>query len=388
MSPRAMTDSNAEGDAAAPPPSVASDAGAAWLGAELERALLRQVGDTWAEVNHNHFRNRLRRPVFTLTDSGRRLGAWESDARTLSISRRLVLDRPWAIVREVVKHEMAHQFVDEVLGVRDQTAHGPAFEALCRQHGIDAAAAGEPAAPGPETGGGTESGASVLRRIARLLALADSPNAHEAEAAMRAAQRLMLKHNIDASAAVAREGFTFRQVGTASGRVSAAEHVLAGILTRHFFVAAIWVPSYRPREGRSGRILELCGTPSNLDVAVYVHGFVLETAERLWRRHRTERALRGDRERRRFLLGVMMGFDDKLGAAAADNRREGLIWVGDPQLENYMARRYPRRTGGAGIGIAATETYEHGRKAGQGIVLSRPIRSEPETRGRLLPPRG
>ena len=378
-------------DPASPADPSARDAGPG-LGLELERALVRQLAETWSEINHNHFRNRLRRPVFTFTDSERRLGAWDSGARTLSISRRLVLDRPWAVVREVLKHEMAHQFVDEVLGVRDQTAHGPAFEALCRQHGIDATATGEPAAPLPTAAAGAppeagvpETGASVLRRIARLLALADSPNAHEAEAAMRTAQRLMLKHNIDATAAAAREGFSFRQVGAASGRVSGAEHVLAGILARHFFVEAIWVPSYRAREGRAGRILELCGTPSNLDVAAYVHGFILETAERLWRRHRAEHDLGGNQERRRFLLGVMMGFDDKLTASAADNRREGLIWVGDPALKDYLSRRYPRRTGGGGIGIAATETYEHGRTAGRKIVLSRPIRSEPEARGRFLP---
>jgi hypothetical protein len=378
-----------------PAPSLDPAAGEATtgLGLALERALVRQLAETWSEINHNHFRNRLRRPVFTFTDSERRLGAWDSSARTLSISRRLVLDRPWAVVREVLKHEMAHQFVDEVLGVRDQTAHGPAFEALCRQHGIDASAAGEPGPPPPVAGAGgvpdanaaPETGASVLRRIARLLALADSPNAHEAEAAMRTAQRLMLKHNIDATAAAAREGFSFRQVGAASGRISGAEHVLAGILGRHFFVEAIWVPSYRAREGRAGRILELCGTPSNLDVAAFVHGFVLETAERLWRRHRAEHGLGGNQERRRFLLGVMMGFDDKLTASAADNRREGLIWVGDPALKDYLARRYPRRTGGAGIGIAATETYEHGRTAGRKIVLSRPIRPESEARGRFLP---
>jgi hypothetical protein len=370
--------------------STSSDAstGVPELGLALERALVRQLAETWAEINHNHFRGRLRRPVFTFTDSERRLGAWDSPARTLSISRRLVLDRPWAIVREVLKHEMAHQFVDEVLGIRDQTAHGPAFEALCRQHGIDASAAGEPpASPAGGDGDGADEergGAQVLRRIARLLALADSPNAHEAEAAMRAAQRLMLKHNIDASAAAAREGFTFRQLGAASGRVSAAEHVLAGILARHFFVEAIWVPSYRPRDGHRGRVLELCGTPSNLDVAEYVHGFLLETGERLWRGHRAQRRLQGNQERRRFLLGVMMGFDDKLAASAADNRREGLIWVGDPALQAYMARRYPRRRGGTGIGIAASETYEQGREAGRNIVLSRPIRTPPESRGRLL----
>jgi hypothetical protein len=346
--------------------------------------LLRQLSETWAEINQNHFARRLRRPVFALSDVERRLGAWDGRARTLSLSRSLVLDRSWMVVREVLKHEMAHQFVDEVLGIHDQTAHGPAFEALCRQHGIDAAATGIPEVAG---GDNDEAVSGILRRIARLLALADSPNAHEAEAAMRQAQRLMLKHNIDAAAATAREGFSFRQVGVPSGRVSAAEHVLAGLLARHFFVEAIWVPSYLARQGKSGRVLELCGTPSNLDVAVYVHGFLMATAERLWRQHKRQAGITDNRERRRYLLGVMMGFDDKLTAAAADNKREGLIWVGDPALDAYLARRYPRRTGGAGIGIHATETYEHGRQAGRNIVLSKPIPTTPATRGRLLPPR-
>src|SRR3954471_6912877 len=143
------------------------------LSATLEAALLRQLGETWAEINQNHFRRRLRRPVFGLSDAAR-LGAWIGARRMLELSRALVLEQPWGVVREVLKHEMAHQFVDEVLGIDDQTAHGPAFEALCRQHGIDASASGLPSAHGSDS--------TVLRRIARLLALAASPNVHEAEA--------------------------------------------------------------------------------------------------------------------------------------------------------------------------------------------------------------
>ena len=346
------------------------------LTATLEAALLRQLGETWAEINQNHFRRKLRRPVFALSDTAR-LGAWIGERRTLELSRSLIVEQPWSVVREVCKHEMAHQFVDEVLQIHDQSAHGPAFEALCRQHGIDASASGLPAA-------GPEGGSAVLRRIARLLALAQSPNVHEAEAAMQQARRLMLKHNIDAAVAAAREGFSFRQVGRPRRRIDAHEQVLAGLLAEHFFVEVIWVPSYLPLEGRSGRVLELCGTASNLDVASYVHGFVLETGERLWREHRRRHGLPGDRERRRFLLGVMIGFEEKLAAGAAQSKEEGLVWRGDPDLEAYLQRRYPRRSGGGSIGFHRTATHEHGRKAGQGIVLQRPIREASAQRGRLL----
>jgi hypothetical protein len=345
------------------------------LDAALEAALLRQLGETWAEINQNHFRGRLRRPVFALGEASR-LGAWIGERRTLELSRALVLGQPWGVVREVCKHEMAHQFVDEVLEVHDQTAHGPAFEALCREHGIDGTATGLPIASEP-------GGSAVLRRIARLLALAGSPNVHEAEAAMQQARRLMLKHNIDAATAAAREGFSFRHVGTPRRRIEAHEQVLAGILSDHFFVEVIWVPWYLPLEGRSGRVLELCGTPSNLDVGAYVHGFVLETGERLWREHRRRHGIPGDRERRRFLLGVMIGFQEKLAASEAESRREGLIWLGDPALQAYLRRRYPRRSGGGSIGFHRTAAYEDGRRAGQGIVLQRPIHSSVD-RGRLL----
>ena len=52
------------------------------MGPTLERALLHELGQTWAELNQNHLRRQLRRPVFALSDSQHRLGAWDSSTRT------------------------------------------------------------------------------------------------------------------------------------------------------------------------------------------------------------------------------------------------------------------------------------------------------------------
>jgi hypothetical protein len=346
----------------------------------LTIALLRELSETWREINANHFRGRMRPPVITLSEVGSRLGAWHSATRTLSIDRTLVHEKPWSVVREVLKHEIAHQFVDEVLEIRDQAAHGPAFTDVCRRFGIDATATGMPVTPAGEDGR-----SPVLRRIARLLALAESPNVHEAEAAMKAAQRLMLKHNVDASTAAAREGYAFLHLGVPRKRVDAAEHVLAGILARHFFVEAIWVPSYLPAQGRGGRVLELCGTPCNLEVAAHVHGFLLDTAERLWREHKARHGIDSNRERRRFQVGMMSGFDEKLKAGAKESQREGLVWVGDPGLDAFLHQRYPRRSSGGSVGVRLTAAYEHGRAAGRNIVLHKPVKGS-HARGRLLGP--
>jgi hypothetical protein len=356
--------------------------------AALEAALLRELRLTYDELAHNHFRGALRPPALALSDTTRRLGAWDRATRTVSLSRALVFREPWGVVREVLKHELAHQYVDEVLGVHDETAHGPAFAEVCRARGIDAMAAGLPAAGGSrQVGEGPANPANpMLRRIMRLLALSASANVHEAEAATNEARRLMLLHNIDAAVSVAATGFSFRHVGPVKARSDASARILAGILGQHFFVSVIWVPSFVAGTGRRGHVLELCGTPPNLDVATYVHGFLGDTAERLWRAHKKAANITSDLERRRFLAGVMTGVGEKLAAGEQQSRREGLVVHADAQREAYLRRRYPRRSTRSTGALTRTRAYEQGREAGRHIGLQRPIAAAPGA-PRLLPPR-
>ena len=343
---------------------------------------MRELAQTWAELAQNHFGRGIRPPALALSDGGRRLGAWERATRTMSLSRALVFGQAWGAVREVLKHELAHQYVDEVLGIHDETAHGPAFVEVCRARGIDATAAGMPvvgggAAPGPNP---------IVRRVMRLLALATSANAHEAQAATNEARRLMLLHNIDAAVSVGAGGFSFRHVGAVKARSDASARILAGILGQHFFVSVIWVPSFDAAAGRRGHVLELCGTAANLDVATYVHGFLGDTADRLWRAHKVTHAIQSDRERRRFLAGVMTGVGEKLAEGERQSQKEGLVVHVDAELQAFLRQRYPRRsTRGAGM-VTLTREYEQGREAGRRIELQRPVGSMPAG-PRLLPPR-
>ena len=68
-------------------------------------------------------------PVFAFTDGSHRLGSWNRLHRTISLSRRMVFEQPWSVVREVLKHEMAHQYVDEVLRIHDETRAWPCLHA-------------------------------------------------------------------------------------------------------------------------------------------------------------------------------------------------------------------------------------------------------------------
>jgi hypothetical protein len=347
---------------------------------ELERLALRAARRVYDDLNATLFRDRLRAPAFELSDASGRLGRWVGGARTLELSRSLLVHHGWGVLVEVLKHEMAHQYVDEALGVRDEAAHGPEFRRVCGERGIDARAAGVPRAAGAEHD-------HVLERVAKLLALAQSSNEHEAQAAMSAAQRLMLKHNLEHVLAGQAKSFEFLHLGEPTGRVPPSERLLAAMLADHFFVEVIWVPVWRPLEGKRGSVLEVCGTRQNLELAAYVHAFIVETGERLWREYRGARRAPA-RERQRFLAGVVTGFRDKLEREQRKNRAEGLIWQGDAELGTFFRKRHPHVRYTRHASHTGGEAYARGREAGQRLVLHRGLREGPAGGPpRLLPAR-
>lgn len=351
------------------------------LGAELERLTLRALRDAYDDTNATFFKRSLRRPVLALTSSSARLGRWVSSERMLEISRHVLLEQSWGVVLEVLKHEMAHQFVDEVLGFRDEPAHGPAFRQVCEDRAIDPKAAGIPRAmhaPSSET--------RLLERIAKLLALAQSQNVHEAQAAMAAAQRLMLKHNIESVTRPRAASYAFRHLGLPTGRKGEHERILAAILGEHFFVEVIWVPVWRPLEGKRGSVLEVCGNVENVELAEYVHSFLLHTAERLWREFKREHRVGSNAERRTYLSGVMSGFRDKLERQKQKSREQGLVWVGDSELGRFFRQRHPRVRWTRYACGQRSDAYAHGREAGRRIVLHRGVKQGPSGGTKLLPP--
>jgi len=351
------------------------------LGAELETALQRELLRCWHELNHTFFQGVLRPPVIGLVETRSLLGRWTLEQRSLELSRPFVLASPWGSVVEVLKHELAHQYAHEVLGAVDETAHGPAFRQVCQRMGIDAAATGVPvgdAADSPEP--------RMLKRVAGLLALAESPNRHEAENAAAAARRLMLKHNIELSAHGSRSRYGFRQLGLPKGRVQEHEHILAAIIADHFFVEAIWVPGYRPHDGKRGNVLEICGTPENLEIATYAHSFLTGTAERLWKQHKRDAGIRSNRDRRGFLSGVMEGFRERLNAEKRHAEERGMVWVGDADLTQYHRARHPYVRSVRLQGRRMNAARYEGREAGRNIELHRGVPAGASGRsGRALP---
>ncbi|HMJ11960.1 MAG TPA: DUF2786 domain-containing protein [Polyangiaceae bacterium] len=350
---------------------------------ELERAALRAVRTAYAELNESLFGRRLRYCQLTFVDPGPRLGRWVGDLRSIELSRALLIHHGWGVLIEVLKHEMAHQYVYEVEGSPAEPPHGPAFRRVCRERGIDERATGIPL--------GAEADsvhARILERVSKLLALAESANEHEAQNAMSAAQRLMLKYNIEVTFESRATSYGFRHLGRASGRVSEAERRLANILADHFFVECIWVPVWRPLEGKRGSILEVCGRGENLELAEYVYSFLRHTAEALFREYKKQNGVHRNTSRQSYTAGVMLGFQDKLREERKKSQHEGLVWLGDAELRSWFERRYPRVRRVSRAGARRSQAYAHGREAGKRIVLHRGVSQGASSGVRLLAGRG
>ncbi|MFO0611824.1 MAG: DUF2786 domain-containing protein [Polyangiaceae bacterium] len=349
------------------------------LSEELERLLLARLRQEYEDENHRLFKKALRTPVLFLSDNESFLGRYMPAFQTLEISRKLVLTKPWGIVQEVLKHEMAHQYVHDVLHIHDETSHGPAFRHVCEKRGIDPRATGLPDESAPEEGQDR-----VLERVAKLLALAESSSEHEAQAAMNAAQRLMLKYNLDHVSAKTARRYAFRHLGTPTGRVAEWERFISMILRDHFFVDPIWVSVYRPREGTRASVLEVCGTDANLEMAAYVYDFLSHAGERLWREHQRATRTRGNRDRRAFIAGVMSGFYAKLNEERATQREAGLVWKGDADLQVFFRARHPSIVHTRYSGSSANPAHQRGRAAGQKLILHKPVTAGPSGRTLLL----
>jgi hypothetical protein len=353
------------------------------LSSLLEAALVRELRRVYERQNQRLFREQLKPPVLVLSDSTKRLGQWISKTRTLELSRSLVLQRPWLEVTSVLEHEMAHQFVEEVLKITGGPPHGPTFARVCAERGIDAKAAGTPV---PAAGGDDPQDDRVLGRIRKLLALAGSENQHEAELAMKKAHALMLRHNLDQVPHGPSQTLRYvvRHLGKPHRRSTPVELEIMGIISEYFFVEVIRVPVYQVHTGTHASTFEVMGTRENVEMAEHVHAFLLATCDRLWRENRADRRVKSGRDRLAYQSGVIRGFRDKLVAERTElAQTEGLVWVGDSELETFFRSRYPRITRRRRL-VRYSGAHAAGREAGRTVVLHKPVTGGETSSRRLL----
>ena len=171
-----------------------------------------------------------------------------------------------------------------------------------------------------------------------------------------------------------------RYLGKPKSRLTAEEKVLAGLLARDFFIAAIWVPGDRV-DGQPTKLLEISGRLHHVELAEHVYHYLLRTIEELWQHAKRERGYRGRSQKRRFALGLISGFSER---TTADAPQHELVVQHERQLQGFVRRRHPRLRAGRRTQVVCDAAYNHGKKTGSRLSIRPPIanksRTSPESR--------
>lgn len=329
-------------------------------------------------------RRHMRLPGFEIRDLERRWGSWNGARKRIILANRLIQTSAWPCIREVLRHEMAHQLTDEVFHA-DEPSHGPRFREACRLLNADPRASGDLPSIYQWIHEHDQATDPRVEKIRKLLALAASPHPHEAEAAMLKAHEWMTRYNIDPVRPRDSE-YVSLCIGDPALRHSAADDALASILRDFYFVETLYIPIAVPGRGKPGKIVEISGTRENVRMASYIADFL----RRSIREQVKSRRIRLKRVQDDYAQGFLKGVRDKLAgqqAAWVESVPEtaALIRKGDEALRVYFRKRYPRlRTRYLRGRRRDEDAYHAGIRDGRSLVIHKPVEAGPTAGRRLL----
>ena len=340
------------------------------------------------------------KPAVIIVEAMRNYGEWRPETRTIAIADHLIKKYPWNVVIEILKHEMAHQFVTEVRFFKFEKPHGGEFKDACRRLGVPAwasAASGElPTELGHSmTRKLTQEEEALLRRAEKLLALAESTNEHEAQLAMQLAQEIFARHNLDGLRVRQGSDMTYAVIRLRRKRTWTHEQMIVGILVEHFFVYVVGIREFCPIDCTEYVALEVMGAPENVTMAEYVFYFLQRAVNALWDDHAI---LNPSAHRLSFQRGVIDGFRQKLkmsNVESAVGKDKGLdtkavmaiAASGKALIVNTIGReRHPKiqNRGSGGGGRIDGNSFNAGKTQGGKVVLHKGIGTSAGNRGHLL----
>jgi hypothetical protein len=341
-------------------------------------------------------------PIIEISNSSSIWGSWHPTGKTIKISARLIELHSWDVVINILKHEMAHQAVNELF--RSHDSHGSLFDQACDLLGVPHEFRGASGdlpriildAAARATGSPHR---NLLMKIEKLLALAQSCNEHEALLAMEKANYLIAKYNIQRIEQSQEARYECLIINHKSKRIENYQRKICSILCNHFFVKIILSDLFDAEQCCLHKTIEILGASENVLIANYVYSFLLAQMHYLWQQFQRTHQTTG-RQKRSYCLGVLDGFARKL----AGQQRQGLpgknhapdalmtlsvqVCSNDQGLNRFIEERHPRlsqkKFSSARVYL---KEYEAGCSDGSNLTLSKGITGADGYQGRMLPHR-
>lgn len=370
---------------------------------EYRRKWLHQLQAEFKQICH-WYRIKLGTPAFRVNNSLETLGSWNPETRTISIASALINEYSWDAVINILKHEMAHQYVHEHMHRGIEIPHGPAFKEACEKLGV--------VFPFNTATGNTPKVFSAVKdhnydseyerkvnKVRKMLSLAGSCNEHEAAVAMSKANSFIRKYNLERLKSIDSSRYSYKIINPGKKRLHVIERRIASLLMDYFYVDIVYSELFDPGNLETFKTIEMLGTRENVAFASYVYEFLHYRVNLLWQNYRKNNSLPG-KLRKTYILGLLQGFreklekDEKKGTLPAEIKAGGntyktisaLVVAKDPGLADFMSRRFPRlrKVQYRSSGIYCANTYTAGKAEGRKITIHKAVTQADGNRGRLL----
>ncbi len=250
-------------------------------------------------------------PTINISSGKKTLGLWSDKDKTLSISSHLIKNEIWDIVLEVLKHEMAHQYVSKFYNNAD--THGKYFKKACAILGV------HPFFIAGNTDYNKKlqsfkdelpaDAQKMLKRVKKLMSLGQSNNEAEAQSALRKANYLLNKYNLQQiNTGNNKPDIKYLTICHKKKRIESIQRAILSILKNHYYVNCLTSNTYHAQDNVIYKSIVLVGQRESLKVAEYVYYFLLDTCQTLWQDFKKEnRTQRG--EKISFAMGFIAGIE-------------------------------------------------------------------------------
>jgi hypothetical protein len=334
----------------------------------------------------------LKTPVIRIADINSAWGTWDHFTNTITISLTLITKHSWDVVLEVLKHEMAHQYVSEKFGQPNDTTHGELFKRACVKLGVSSwacKASGEIPEKIPTLRERvlSQEDERLLSKVEKLLSLAQSSNEHEALLAMDRVKQLYAVHRLDR---LKRENLGDQMdsliLSCNKKKISRVESKIFAILGAHFKVKVIQTSLYDAIDCEKYKAAEILGRRENVLMAEYVYHFLMRQIESLWNERKRLLKCKGSL-RTSYQMGVLSGFNEKLELvqSTVSSRQKtsvtvaeekSLVMMENNELDQFVGLKYPRISKkSVGRGSLDASSFASGQQQGRQLNFNRPISS-------------
>ncbi len=336
-------------------------------------------------------------PSFEIFPSNKSvLGKWDCENRIIAISADMFLHYEKSVVEFILRHEMAHQIVDEIFKTKGKS-HGELFKKACKI--LDA----EPRASLNKDDlnkFASNEDKTIVTKIKKILAKGHCEGATEGEATvfLKKAQKMLAQYNLSHQDLEHDDKvYICRPLGKLRKKMPSSYFDITRILKDFYFVETIKTYITTPDPIYDGYYIYqyymvIFGEPSNLDIAEYIFEALDRQGENLWEQFKKEKKalgipIKGLFSKKSFLKGLYKGYYNKLETEkeivlkTADAKTTALVETGDPFLKEAYHKEFPsiKHSYSTGSNLGG---YSDGFSQGQNLKISKGVTSK--SNGKLL----